>query len=393
MAARTFEGKTEIAISSGPAASSRRCLRSGENPDFLTSQIITYIGNKRALLKDIDGQVEFVKSSLGKKRLVCADLFSGSGIVARLLKRSAKKIIANDLETYSYILNDCYLTNAGDFPQKEYAECRSSILKIAKNKKTPGIIAQNYAPQDDQNIQPGERVFYTRQNALLLDTYRYLIEEKCPPELKKFFLAPLITEASVHVNTSGVFKGFYKDKNTGLGCFGGAGKDALKRILGQVELKIPLFSVYDCERELFQEDAEALAQKLRGLDLAYLDPPYNQHPYGSNYFMLNLLAKNKIDAELSPVSGIVQNWNHSQFNKAKLALGSLERIVAALDAKFVVISYNSEGFIGLQEMQAMLKRYGKVKTVEIPYNAFRGSRNLSGRPIHVREYLFVVEKK
>ena len=64
---------------------------SGENPDFLTSQIITYIGNKRALLKDIDGQVEFVKSRLGKNRLVCADLFSGSGIVARLLKRSAKK--------------------------------------------------------------------------------------------------------------------------------------------------------------------------------------------------------------------------------------------------------------------------------------------------------------
>ena len=29
-------------------------------------------------------------------------------------------------------------------------------------------------------------------------------------ELKKFFLAPLITQASIHVNTSGVFKGFYK---------------------------------------------------------------------------------------------------------------------------------------------------------------------------------------
>ena len=366
---------------------------SGENTDFLTSQIITYIGNKRALLKDIDEQVEFVKKSLGKKRLACADLFSGSGIVARLLKRSAKKICANDLETYSYILNDCYLTNAVDFPQKEYQKIREAILQAAARKKTPGIIAQNYAPQDDQNIQAGERVFYTRQNALLLDTYRNLIEKECPSDLKKFFLAPLITEASVHVNTSGVFKGFYKDKNTGLGCFGGAGKDALKRILGAVELKEPIFSNYDCERELFQEDAEALAQKLKGLDLAYLDPPYNQHPYGSNYFMLNLLAKNKIDAELSPVSGIVQNWNHSQFNKAKLAPASLERIVAALDAKFVVISYNSEGFIGLRQMQDMLKRYGSLKTVEIPYNTFRGSRNLSGRDIHVREYLFVLKKE
>ncbi len=363
-----------------------------ENPDFLTKQLITYIGNKRALLKDIEAKIQGVRSELGGRRLNSADLFSGSGSVCRLLKRHSKKIFANDLETYSFILNDCYLTNIKDFPQKECAEIRSAILSAAARKKTPGIIARNYAPQDDNDIKAGERVFYTRKNALLLDTYRSLIEKKCPAELRKFFLAPLLTEASVHVNTSGVFKGFYKDKNTGLGCFGGAGKDALKRILGEVELKEPVLSRFDCERELFQEDAEALAQKLRGLDLAYLDPPYNQHPYGSNYFMLNLLAKNKIDAELSPVSGIVQNWNHSQFNKAKLALGSLEKIVAALDAKFIVISYNSEGFIGLEEMQSMLKRYGKLDTTAIPYNAFRGSRNLSGRAIHVREYLFVLKK-
>ena len=363
-----------------------------ENPEFLTKQIITYIGNKRALLKDIGAQVEAVQKELGGQKLVCADLFSGSGIVARYLKRFSQKILANDLEEYSYILNDCYLTNIKDFPQKEYDQIRADILRAAQGGLEPGIIAQNYAPKDDQNIQAGERVFYTRKNALLLDTFRNLIEEKCPPELKKFFLAPLITEASVHVNTSGVFKGFYKDKNTGLGSFGGAGKDALKRILGQVELKIPLFSVYDCQKELFKEDAEELSKKLRGLDLAYLDPPYNQHPYGSNYFMLNVLAKNKIDAELSPVSGIVQNWNHSQFNKAKMAAASLERIVASLDAKFIVISYNSEGFIGLDEMQAMLARYGKLTTTAIPYNTFRGSRNLSGRDIHVREDLFVVRK-
>lgn len=46
------------------------------------------------------------------------------------------------------------------------------------------------------NIQKGERVFYTHQNALLIDTYRSLIDEVVPrEELKKFFLAPLITQA------------------------------------------------------------------------------------------------------------------------------------------------------------------------------------------------------
>ncbi|MCR5045578.1 MAG: DNA adenine methylase, partial [Treponema sp.] len=79
-----------------------------ENPAFLTKQIITYIGNKRALLKDIQAEIEGVQKKLGKKRLVSADLFSGSGIVSRLLKASSKKIYANDLESYSYLLNDCY---------------------------------------------------------------------------------------------------------------------------------------------------------------------------------------------------------------------------------------------------------------------------------------------
>ena len=43
-------------------------------------------------------------------------------------------------------------------------------------------------------------------------------------------------------------------------------------------------------------------------------------------------------------------------------------------------------------MQKMLGRYGKLTTTAIPYNTFRGSRNLSGRPIHVREYLFTLKK-
>ena len=46
-----------------------------------------------------------------------------------------------------------------------------------------------------------------------IDTIRKAIDS-VPESYKKFFLAPLLYEASVHTNTSGVFKGFYKDKNT-----------------------------------------------------------------------------------------------------------------------------------------------------------------------------------
>ena len=364
-----------------------------ENKDFLTTQIITYLGNKRSLLGNIEKEIIEIENKIGSKKLVCADIFSGSGIVARMLKKHSSKLIVNDLENYSSLINSCYLINKNDYPSEICAEFRKEIERKCEEKKYTGIISKNYAPQDDNNILQGERVFYTHENAVLIDTYRKLIDEIVTEEsLKKFFLAPLITEASIHVNTSGVFKGFYKDKDTGIGCFGAAGKNALTRILSKIQLKEPIFSNFNSELEIYQKDAVDLSKELKNLDIAYLDPPYNQHPYGSNYFMLNLIIKNKLDVEISKVSGITQDWNHSVFNKPSSALKSMEEIIASLSSKFVIISYNSEGFITFDEMSEMLKKYGKLKTVEITYNTFRGSRNLQNRDIHVSEYLFILEK-
>ncbi len=367
-------------------------MKKEERPEYLTSQIITYLGNKRQLLGSIEEEVLCIKEGLGKRKLSSADLFSGSGIVARMLKRHSSRLIVNDLEAYSAMLNSCYLTDRKDFPEAEWEHCRTLIEKEFERSPIEGILSAHYAPADDEHIQKGERVFYTRENAVRIDSYRALADRFAGPELRKFFIAPLLTEASVHVNTSGVFKGFYKDKATGLGCFGGAGRNALSRILGRVELKKPVLSAFSSRFEIFQEDALTLAPRLKGLDLAYLDPPYNQHPYGSNYFMLNLIVKNTLDAPVSEVSGIPQNWTRSAFNRAKDALSSLEAIVSSIGARFLIVSYNSEGFISLSEMQEMLSRYGSVRTVEIPYPAFRGSRNLAGRSLKVKEYLFVLKK-
>ena len=46
-----------------------------ENSAFLTQQIITYIGNKRSLINDIESQVLKIKVELNKDRCVCADIF------------------------------------------------------------------------------------------------------------------------------------------------------------------------------------------------------------------------------------------------------------------------------------------------------------------------------
>jgi adenine-specific DNA-methyltransferase len=255
-----------------------------------------------------------------------------------------------------------------------------------------GFIAEMYAPRDEENIEANERVFYTRANACRLDAYRQLIE-KAPAHLRDFLLAPLISAASIHANTAGVFKGFYKNKQTGIGQFGGTGSDALQRIRGEIRLEPPILSRFECPFEVFQADAHAAALQARPVDLAYLDPPYNQHPYGSNYFLLNLLVRYERPERVSRVSGIPEDWNRSAFNVRAEALPRLEALVRDLRATFLLVSFNNEGFIPPAHMRRMLADQGHVEEIEIPYTAFRGSRSFANRPIHVTEHLFLVERR
>ncbi len=364
-----------------------------ESQDYLSKQIITYIGNKRELLSEIESEVLYVCGKLKKDKLVCLDLFSGSGIVARLLKQYSSTIIANDLEAYSKVINECFLSNKSEFNSTLFKNYLDEINKRIVEKPINGIIRKNYSPKNDKKIVSEDRVFYTNENATYIDSFRHYIDEVVPDSYRKYFLALLLTEASIHVNTCGVFKGFYKDTDTGVGKFGGKAENALVRIKGPIVINNPVLSEFESEHKVYQKDANDLAKKLKGLDLVYLDPPYNQHPYGSNYFMLNIILKNKIDGNMSKVSGIPDDWNHSIYNKKQTALVGMRDIISKLDSKFVLISYNNEGFISFDEMKNMLSDFGKVREKRIKYNTFRGSRNLRERSIYTNEFLFLLEKE
>lgn len=363
-----------------------------ESKNFLETQLITYLGNKRSLLGFIGEGIEFVRRRTGKDRLFIFDAFSGSGIVARFFKRYAARLEANDLETYSRVINSCYLANRSEVPLKLIQEShRELISKLENDGLLGGIITSLYSPADDSNIQIGERVFYSVRNARYIDTARLQIDFM-PPSMQKFFLAPLLSEASKHANTAGVFKGFYKDSITGIGKFGGRRGQSLSRILGEIHLPLPVFSNFESEVELHQEDANSLARKLKGIDLSYIDPPYNQHPYGSNYFMLNLIVSNQIPSRISRVSGIPTDWKRSLYNRKAQSHQVFEDLISSLDSKFVLVSFNSEGFIKPDDMSKLLRRYGKLNVFETRYNAFRASRNLRSRRIHLKEYLYLLEK-
>jgi adenine-specific DNA-methyltransferase len=189
-----------------------------------------------------------------------------------------------------------------------------------------------------------------------------------------------------------VFKGFYKNRETGIGQFGGTSQDALSRIAGDIKLPFPVFSNFDCEIIIRNGDSNRVILEVPEVDIAYLDPPYNQHPYGSNYFMLNMILDYRYPQNPSRVSGIPENWNRSNYNRQGRALESLTALVENIKAKYVIVSFNSEGFISCGQMKNMLQKLGKLEIMETQYNAFRASRNLGKRGKHVKEYLYLLER-
>ncbi len=357
----------------------------------LSEQVITYLGNKRALLRFIDGGLARVRRRLGKERLSAHDVISGSGVVARQMKLYSERLLVCDIEEYSAIVNACYLSNHRDVDHHAVRRWIDRMNREGHANEADGVISELYAPRDDHAIQPGERACYTRRNARFIDGARRVIDQ-APPELRHQLLAPLLYVASVHANTSGVFKGFYKNSASGIGQFGGNGRDALQRILKPFSVPYPLYSRRECDYSIYHGDANQLLGALPHVDVAYLDPPYNQHPYGSNYFMLNLIASGRRPSSISAVSGIPRDWNRSAYNRRTLAKRALQELASGLDASMLLISFNSDGFIARDEMVEMLEGIGPTEVLETSYNTFRGSRNLTARGLHVTEYLFLVEK-
>ncbi|MCL2269768.1 MAG: DNA adenine methylase [Treponema sp.] len=362
-----------------------------EKKEYLNKQIITYLGNKRRLLPFIEKGIQKVLLRLNKDAIKTFDVFSGSGIVARFLKSYSSKIIVNDLEKYSEVINNCYLSNFSEVNISAIRYCYNALInQLEEDNLKPGIIAQLYAPRNAV-IGKGDRAFYTYRNACYIDTARRYIEE-IPSEYRNYFLAPLLSEASVHSNTSGVFKGFYKDSETGIGKFGGNNEEALTRILGNITLPFPVFSNFECDYTIYRGDSNTIVESAEDVDLAYIDPPYNQHPYGSNYFILNLIVDYTEPRTISQVSGIPDNWNRSCYNKKAYAYNSFKELIEKIKARFLLISFNSDGFIRHNEMVELLENIGKLEILETDYNTFRGSRNLRNRDIHIKEYLYLVEK-
>lgn len=363
-----------------------------ENEKYLKEQIITYLGNKRRLIYLINTATEIIKEELKINKMTILDGFSGSGIVARYMKQHSKTLYANDLEKYSYVINESFLRNKSEIDGNEI-EYYTKLLndKRFRTDLGIGIIEKHYAPKDTKNPKEGERCFYTNENAKIIDNIRRTIDLEIPEKYKNIFLSVLLYKASVHNNTSGVFKGFYKGLKSPIGKFGGEKENALLRIMGEIVMEPIILSEYDCDSIVYQMDTNELVKELPELDIVYYDPPYNQHPYGSNYHMLNTIVDYIEPKEISSVAGIPKSWNKSTYNKKQEALSSFNDLIQNTKAKYIMISYNNEGFITFEQMMNLCEKKGKTQFIDEEYTTFRGSRNLRNRNNKVTEYIFLIK--
>lgn len=367
---------------------------------FESQPMLTCLGNKRKLVKKISELIDTIATKIGKpsSQLNLMDAFTGSGVVSRMMFNKSATLITNDMENYSYLMSKCFFDVPPLYQQKSIQEHIHNMNHIAIYGPfiQDGIISSLYAPVNTSNIQEGERCFYTRENALIIDTLREYIEKMVEPENRVYCLVPLLIKASINANTAGVFKGFYK-KGT-VGHFGGAGENALSRIMKPIHLDVPIWCSSGTKHIAFNSDINSIPSetlKEYNLDIIYLDPPYNQHPYGSNYFMLNVIASNVKPANISKVSGIPVDWNKSNYNTRSNAVTAmtdlLDKYLNKGITKYVILSYNNEGIITIDDWTKIFEPY-LVEKHEIKYDTYKGSRNLKDRTNKVIEIMYVIHK-
>lgn len=366
----------------------------------LRSALITYLGNKRALLPFIWEGVRAVHDEIGPIHSV-ADPFHGSGVVSRLARLAGWTVIAGDIEDYARPFGTAFLTvDQADIPElfAPFGGYEAVLADLNSRTAPPTgreYFSRHYAPRDTATADPArERLFFTRENARRIDAMVAGIHEEygaADPRVRDVLLASLLVEMSVHNNTSGVMKGFHHG-------WGGRGGDALGRIMAPVMLE-PLPFLTGPRGRMVVGPADRLPHPAEGtpFDLAYLDPPYTIHQYGANYHLLTSAVRYDF-WDPGPVvhgrrAGIREDHYRSDHcrRSGDRARAALAAVVDHLDARALLVSYNVDGIVPPEAMLELLGGEGRhtVRLMSRRYHKFRGGKATQAA-VRTREFLFVV---
>lgn len=370
-----------------------------DTEEYVFSQLIPYIGNKRKLLDIIHQAIKLTNIENG----TFVDLFSGSTVVSRFAKKLGFRVLSNDWEPYSeQIAIGTVVLN--EIPKFDNFGGVEKVFDLLNNVvPVEDYVTKHLCPTDDEKLDhEKDRLFFMRKNGMKIDAMRELIskwveENKISQTEFSYLMSSLLYSVSYVSNTSGVFKGFHRG-------WGGSNGTAQYRICSDISLKPPILYNNDQDNISIREDAGVLVNRLTEIlgkipDIIYLDPPYNQHPYGSNYHVLNSITlwdKPDFPEKITrgTKSAIRLDWRterKSAYNSRPKAVQEFQELIDNISSKFILTSYSTEGNIPLNEMMKILGSKGTLRVVKREYVRYRVSpTRLSPKPRNV-EFVVITD--
>lgn len=328
--------------------------------------MLNYIGSKKTLLPFLDAHIKPVCVN----DTVFADLFAGTGVVARHFKGACKHVITNDAEYYSFVVN--YAMLRCDYSDK-LCECIERLNAIAG---VDGLMARHFSI---------ERQFFTESNARKMDAIRQQIQAWKDVEYIDlpeyyFLIACLLCAADKVANTASVYGSYLKQFKAS------AMKDLVVLPIHQDA------SVTTADHNVYQGDALSLILDTGfACDVAYIDPPYNHRQYAANYSPLNYLALYDDLVQIKGKGGLINNYFKSPFCQKANAADSFESLIKNTKAKHIFVSYNNEGLLSHDDMIGIFQKFGRVTLHTREYKKFLSQRKACGAKI-VTEYLFHIDR-
>lgn len=313
-------------------------------PSFSRRPMIKYIGSKRLLIETITQMVD----ECDEVRTVL-DLFSGTSRVGQALKSKGYSVAANDYTAYAHALARCYIEADGEhFAPK--AEALLPELRALAGR--PGYFTETFCERS-RYLHPknGERVDAIRER---------IAEMGLDPVLESILLVSLMEAADRVDSTTGVQMAFLKSW--------------APRAHNELDLRLP--QLIPGHGRAHRQDAIHFAETGQArADLVYLDPPYNQHAYLGNYHVWeSLVTWDKPEVYGIACKRVDCKERKSPFNSKLKIHEAMRRVIAHLDARYILVSFNNEGFISRQEMVELLESRGEVEVVERPFERYVGAK-------------------
>ncbi len=334
---------------------------------------MNYIGSKLSLLEFLE---ESINKVVDKNCNTFCDLFAGTGIVGRYFKKKGYKIIANDIQYYSYVLNRHYIGNHKELKFskliKEIPELENIDLEERKDfvcnylsgiSGVKGFIYNNYCAGGTKDKKE-ERQYFSDENGKKCDAIRQKIEnwktEKLISDNEYYFLVTSLLESiDKYANTASVYGAFLKKLK--------------KTAQNGLFLKPAQLIINDQDHEVFNEDINKVLEKVGG-DILYLDPPYNQRQYATNYHLLETIAKYD-NPKIHGKTGLRDYQNQKSLYCSRSQVKTVFKdLILKANVKYIFLSYNNEGLMTLDDIKEIMSLRGKYGYFTKNYDRFKADK-------------------